>query len=98
MPTRQTFRSEHERAERVIVALREAAQEVKALGDEVIALETATATYRDAIYDLEAEKGDLEEEVKAPRSWEDDLNAFRLEIIDRDELLARTIGLRGQGS
>jgi len=82
--------SEHSDANAAIGKLREVANTLKAFGDASLGREDERQNVLDATMERIAEL-----EYLAPaEEWRDALDAFRLNLIDRDELLMKTLGVR----
>jgi hypothetical protein len=86
--------SEDDDAEAAIAKLREVAKFLKAQGDRNASLERINFGLRDQNSDLEHEVSTLQSELRPEGEWADALDLFRLDLIDRDELLERTLGVR----
>lgn len=84
--------SQHSGANEIIGALREAAQKVKALGDENKTLQDRADDALEHLADAKAEGKDATSRLA---EWSDLLRDFRSGIRDRDELIENTVGRYG---
>lgn len=96
MPDEQQQRvlSENPDANGVIEALREAARTVKALGDQADAQAKHIDELQSAAEHLQSAAQRGEDAMLQLESWRDQLDRFRLDLIDKDELLRETIQAR----
>lgn len=84
--------TEHEEAAKAIESLRGVAQSLKRIGDELVQSKGLVDEWRGKVETLEREVSEVAADQVTLESWGDLLEDFRRGIVDRDELLERTVG------